>query len=89
MNEVVESIHKSELVGRQWLLPDAVMDIFDIYLFCCDQSAATKTYQRCVEIKEQNKNPTSSVRLANNLPFIENLLKAPYEKNSLVVLFVF
>ena len=52
-------------------------------------------YQRCEEIKEQNENSASSVRLADNLlelhynilenlknklvPFIEHLLKAPDE----------
>ena len=77
------------------MLYDSVMDIVGIYLFCCDQVVAPEVDQRCEEIKEQNKNSASSVRLANNLlgihynifynvkdkltPFVENLLKAPYE----------
>ena len=67
MKVVVASAHKNELVGRQWLLSDAVMDIVGIYLFCCDQSAVPEADQRCGEIKEKNENSASSVRLANNL----------------------
>ena len=39
MKEVVASFHKNELVGRRWLLSDAVMEIVGIYLLCCDQSS--------------------------------------------------
>ena len=65
--EVVTSDHKNELVGRQWLLLDKVMVIVGIYLLCFDQSAVPEVYQRCAEIKDQNENSASSVRLANNL----------------------
>ena len=60
---------------------------------------------RCEDIKEKNENSASSVRLANNLlefhykiwenvknnlaPFIEYLLKAPYEKIFIVGSVVF
>ena len=43
------------------------MDIVSIYLFCCDKSVVPEVYQMCVDIKEQNENSASSVRLANNL----------------------
>ena len=71
------------------------MDIVGLYLFCCDQSAVPEVDHRCAEIKEQNENSASSVRLSNHLielhykilenvkdklaPFIEHLLKAPDE----------
>ena len=45
------SIHKNELLGGQWLLSNAVMDISGIYLFCCDKSAVSELDQRCAEIK--------------------------------------
>ena len=67
MKEVVASVHKNELVGRRWLLSDAVMEIFGIYLFWCDQSAVAEVYQRCAEIKYDNENSVSSMRIANNL----------------------
>ena len=72
------------------------MDIVGIYLFCCDQSAVPEVDHRCEDIKEQNENSASSMRLVNNLleiqynilenvkdklaPFIEHLLKDPYDK---------
>ena len=37
MKDVVASVHKNELVGRQWLLLDSLMEIVGIYLLCCDQ----------------------------------------------------
>ena len=95
MNGVVVIIHKNELVGRRWLFHDAVMVIVGLYFFCCDQSAVPEVDQRCEDIKDNNENSASSVRLANNLlelhysildnvkynlaPFIEHLLKDPYE----------
>ena len=95
MKEVVASIHRSELEGRRWLLLDELMEIVGLYFFCYDQSAATEADQSCEDIKEQNENAASSVRLANNLlelhynildnvkdklaPFIYHLLKVRYE----------
>ena len=71
------------------------MDIVGNYLLCCDQSGVPEVDQRCEDIKDQNENSASSVRLANNLPemhykilengknnlepFIEKLLKDPDE----------
>ena len=55
MKEVVASVHKNELVGRQWLLSDTVMDIVGLYLFCCDQSAMTEVDKRWSEIKYYNE----------------------------------
>ena len=96
MKEVVARVHKNELVGRPWLFLYAVMEIVGLYFFCYDQSAVTELDQSCEEIKEQNENAASSVRLANNLleihynildnvkdklaPLIDYLLKVPDEK---------
>ena len=67
MKEVVAIIHKNELMGRQLLSTDAVMDIVGIYLFCCDQSSVPEVDHVCAFIKKQHQNSESSMRLANNL----------------------
>ena len=67
MKEVVAIIHKNELVGRRWLLSDALMEIVVIYLLCCDQSVVHEVDQRCAYIKENNENCASSVSFTNNL----------------------
>ena len=43
------------------------MEILGIYLFCCDQSSVPEVDQSLAEIKDQNENYASSVRLADNL----------------------
>ena len=71
------------------------MEIVGIYLFCCDQSEVPEVDQRCVDIKDQNENSASYLKLAKNLieihynilenvkdklaSSIEHLIKAPDE----------
>ena len=93
------SVHKNELVGSLWLLLDSVIDIVEIYLFCCGKSAFPEVDNKCAEIREQNEKSASSVRIANILlefhckilesvkdklaPFIGNILKAPDKEKNI------